>query len=209
MRKFTIIILLYSIFFSLSGYLNAQNADIDLLRRINHGAPGLKPLSRFVSDATIPVALAVPVLMGGTSLIMQDEQLFQDAVYVACASAVNLALAQGLKISINRERPYDAYPGELDQYKFMNDASFPSGHTSAAFATATALSLKYHKWYVIAPSYLWASYVGYSRMHLGVHYPSDVLAGAVLGAGSAYLTYKVNEWLWDRYDIKGWKVVRK
>ena len=46
-------------------------------------------------------------------------------------------------------------------------------------------------------------------MHLGLHYPTDVLAGAVLGAGSAYLTYKVNEWLWDNYDIKGWRIIKK
>ena len=85
----------------------------------------------------------------------------------------------------------------------------PSGHTSGAFATATALSLKYPEWYVIVPSYLWASSVGLSRMHLGLHYPTDVLAGAVLGAGSAYLTYKVNEWLWDNYDIKGWRIIKK
>ncbi len=79
---------------------------------------------------------------------------------------------------------------------------FPSGHTSLAFAIATSLSLKYPKWYVIAPSYVWACSVGYSRMNLGVHYPSDVLAGAVLGAGSAFLTYKLNEWFWKKQNNK-------
>ena len=68
--------------------------------------------------------------------------------------------------------------------------SFPSGHTSGAFATATILSLEYPKWYVIVPSYLWAGTVGYSRLHLGVHYPTDVLGAMVVGAGSAYLSYK-------------------
>ncbi|HEU4788615.1 MAG TPA: phosphatase PAP2 family protein, partial [Flavobacterium sp.] len=49
--------------------------------------------------------------------------------------------------------------------------------------------------YVIAPSFLWAGAVGYSRMYLGVHYPTDVLAGAIVGSGSAFLCYKLNKWI--------------
>jgi len=67
-----------------------------------------------------------------------------------------------------------------------------------AFATATSLSLEYPKWYVIVPAYTWAGTVGYSRMHLGVHYPSDVLIGALVGAGSAFITHKVNQKLLKR-----------
>ena len=63
----------------------------------------------------------------------------------------------------------------------------PSGHTALAFALATSAALEYKKWYVAVPAFLWASAVGYSRMYLGVHYFSDVLTGAAVGVGSAYL----------------------
>jgi membrane-associated phospholipid phosphatase len=103
-----------------------------------------------------------------------------------------------LKKSVNRNRPYVTYPF-LQNYKIENDSSFPSGSTSVAFSAATSLSLSYPKWYVIAPAALYASGVGYSRLHLGVHYPSDVLAGAVLGAGSAFVSRRLNKMLVNEF----------
>ncbi|MDX5321099.1 MAG: phosphatase PAP2 family protein, partial [Bacteroidota bacterium] len=51
------------------------------------------------------------------------------------------------------------------------------------------------KWYVAVPAFTWAGLASYSRMHLGVHYPGDVAAGAVIGSGSAVLCYYANRWL--------------
>ncbi|OJX88974.1 MAG: hypothetical protein BGP01_01365 [Paludibacter sp. 47-17] len=209
MRKVTLFILFLSIVLALFNPLGAQNTDINTLRTVNHAWPGMKPVSRFFTETAIPVSLAVPVLMGGYSLIGRDEELLKDAFYIAFASGVNLGLTLSMKELIARRRPYDAYPGMFDCYEVQNDYSMPSGHTSGAFATATALSIRYPKWYIVAPSFLWAGAVGFSRMHLGVHYPSDVLAGAVLGAGSAWLTWKVNQWLWDRYDIRGFRLIKR
>jgi membrane-associated phospholipid phosphatase len=59
----------------------------------------------------------------------------------------------------------------------------PSGHASLAAAIAMSWSLSHPKWYVIAPGAVWASSVALSRVWLGVHYPSDILAGTLLGAG--------------------------
>lgn len=209
MRKFTIFILLISNFFVFYPITSAQNADVVLLKDINNTAPGLRPVSIFITETAIPISLAIPIGMGGYSLISRDKDLFKDAFYIAFASGVNLGMTQILKNTIRRERPANTFSNEFYVYETRYDFSMPSGHTSSAFATATALSLKYPEWFVIVPAYIWASSVGLSRMHLGLHYPTDVLAGAALGASCAYLTYKVNEWIWDNYDIKGWRIIKK
>ena len=132
--------------------------------------------------------------------------LLKDAIYVGASLAVDVALTMGLKYAVGRERPYDRYPGMLQVPYPEGSPSMPSGHTSLAFATATALTLKYPKWYVAVPCYAWACSVGYSRMNLGVHYPTDVLTGAVLGAGSAYVTHLLNEWFWKE-KMKDKKII--
>ncbi len=121
--------------------------------------------------------------------------MLRDALYLGVNFGTNALFTYSLKNSFKRARPGITYPAQITMYEDVSSLSFPSGHTSEAFSTATALSLKYPEWYIIAPAYLWAGSVGYSRMNLGVHYPTDVLAGALLGTGTAFLTFKVNEWL--------------
>ena len=89
------------------------------------------------------------------------------------------------------------YPDKIHAYGApdADSPSFPSGHTAAAFSLATSLSITYPKWYVIAPSAVWACGVGFARMNQGVHYPSDVVAGAAIGVGCAFVNVYVNRWL--------------
>jgi membrane-associated phospholipid phosphatase len=202
MRKFTTIILLWCSFSIFSTHISAQNTDIELLRDINGSTSvGLRQYSKFISNTTTAVALSAPIAMGVVALINKDDDLLKNALYVGVSIGVDGALTYSMKKIINRPRPYATYP-DIYAYQTETSLSFPSGHTSLAFTTATALSLKYPKWYVIAPSYFWACSVGYSRMNLGMHYPSDVLAGAILGAGSAYVTYKINNWFWKKNSNK-------
>jgi len=209
MCKFTTIILLWSAFSIFSTQVSAQNADIDLLRSIN-SSTGTIGFSKFISNTTTGVAIGVPVIMGAVALIEKDDDLLKNALYVGVAVGVDGVLTYSLKHFVGRPRPYVTY-SDIIPYTTETSNSFPSGHTSLAFTTATALSLKYPKWYVIVPSYLWACSVGYSRMNLGMHYPSDVLAGALLGAGSAFVTSKVNDWFWKKQGnkklISQWEVI--
>ena len=117
---------------------------------------------------------------------------------------VNLYALDGtVKEKIDLPKIFETpYRPDIIKKSKAGSPSFPSGHTSGAFASATSVSLAYPKWYIIAPSFAWAGSVAYSRMHLGVHYPSDVLAGAIIGSGSAYISFKINQKLNVRKRIK-------
>ncbi len=207
MRKFTTIILLLSVFSIIYARVSAQHTDINWLRKINHNSSSfVRDGSAFLSKSAYATVIAVPVTMGTVSLITKNDELLKNSLYIGAGLAVTTALTYGIKYTVDRERPYHTYPGMLDVPYPESSAAFPSGHTSVAFATATSLTLAYPKWYVIAPSYFWACSVGYSRMNLGLHYPTDVLAGALLGAGSAYITYLVNTWFWKKQGGK--KIIR-
>jgi membrane-associated phospholipid phosphatase len=181
--------------------LFSQNIDIELLRAINspQDLPS-DPFFRTVSNSDMYVITGVPVTMAIFGLVQHDDQLLRNACVVGGATVLNLGVTALLKYSINRERPFVTYPDIINKTgKVIKDPSFPSGHTSTAFTMATSISLEYPKWYIIIPAYTYAGTVGYSRMHLGAHYPSDVLMGALIGTGSAYLTHVVNKKLLKKH----------
>jgi membrane-associated phospholipid phosphatase len=140
---------------------------------------------RVISDANNYVNAAIPAGLFIAGVIDSDKGMRQNAAYVASSTATTALLNFALKKIFKRKRPFIAHIGFKAVYE-PTSYSFPSGHTSASFSTATALSHAYPKWYVIAPSFIWAGTVGYSRMYLGVHNPSDVAAGTILGAGTAF-----------------------
>lgn len=190
--KICFAILVSLLFFS---FAQAQNIDIDLLKKINlNRNPALDRTFRGITNSATPISIATPLIVYSVGLIKNDTTLKKQGLYIAETFLVSAFISTALKYSIKRDRPFVTYP-EIEKETTGGSPSFPSGHTSDAFATATSLSIAFPKWYVIAPSFLWAGVVGYSRMDLGVHYPSDVLAGAVIGSGSAYLTYKLNQWI--------------
>lgn len=104
------------------------------------------------------------------------------------AFGLNVSLYLLLKNVIKRDRPaasiqsYQAWIQPSDQF------SFPSGHTAAAFVFASLVTFYYPLFAL--PLYLWAGMIGASRVLLGVHYPSDIAAGAVLGLASSWVGLK-------------------
>lgn len=176
----------------------AQNMDINLLRDINvNRNPKLDKPFLGITHSAAPLSIAAPVLAFSLGLLTKNMDLRKKGFFLGEVLVVSTAITLGMKYSIKRDRPYTTYP-EIQKLTSGGSPSFPSGHTSIAFATATSMTMAFPRWYVAAPAFLWASAVGYSRMHLGVHYPSDVFMGALVGTGAAFLSFYMNRWMNSR-----------
>jgi membrane-associated phospholipid phosphatase len=192
--------------------LYAQPAwDINTLRSIN--TPHSLKADGFmngISNSTFLVVGGLPTAMMTVALIRghskDNNKLLSNSFLLIWSTAAVLGTTDVLKNAFDRKRPFITHSDIFDKTRnsgnIFTDPSMPSGHTSAAFNTATYISLAYPKWYVIVPAFTWAGAVGYSRMYLGVHYPSDVLVGAVYGVGTAYLTYWLNKKLCDCHKFR-------
>ncbi len=112
-------------------------------------------------------------------------------LFFACgvlAYAFDVPLYLWMKNKIKRERPFK----KLATHHYIvpsDEFSFPSGHTAAACVWAVLVTTFYPP---LAPlMWAWAVAVGSSRVFLGVHYPGDIVAGAVLGSGCALLALSI------------------
>jgi membrane-associated phospholipid phosphatase len=127
------------------------------------------------------VQILLPTTAYGTTFYMDDRQ-GRSEFYRSFLTT--FAVTHSLKNIINKKRPDGG------------DQAFPSGHTGAAFQGAAFIQQRYG-WVYGIPSYLGASFVGYSRIHADRHDLADVLAGAALGIGTNmlfttnYITYSV------------------
>ena len=92
-----------------------------------------------------------------------------------------------VKNAVARVRPYDAYAFLVPAVTKPHDFSFPSGHTVNAFAAAVAVFLNHKKIGIVA--LILAALVAFSRLYVGVHYPTDVLTGAAIGIIFAILVH--------------------
>jgi len=171
----------------------SQNMDVSLLRRLNASNPSCQTYWLQTSNS---VYYTAPTITAGNlayGLIYKDKTAIRNSFESALSVGICLAVSGGVKTLVNRERPSQAYPDLIRSSSYSEGKSFPSGHTTLAFATATSLALTYKKWYITVPAYAWAASVGYSRMRLGRHYPTDVAAGVLVGIGSGYLSHWITQ----------------
>jgi membrane-associated phospholipid phosphatase len=178
-----------------------SNFDVKIFRAINNGRNGFSnTLIPLTDKSVLPVSIALPLGLMGISRIKENYYDENSGVLLLLSEITSTGVTFGMKQIFKRERPFvslgnvyhNKYNSPTDRY------SFPSGHTATAFSMATSLTLRYpDRPVIIAISYLYAAIVGYGRMYLGVHYPSDVLGGMIIGSGSAALVYSLRREIID------------
>lgn len=148
-----------------------------------------------VEDPLLSFIEASEVLFAGTLLLVfiaahgaRHASWRRAAVAAVLSAGVALAVGKVISELVDRARPFVADPGAVHLFTHHSpDPSFPSDHATAAFAIAVAVVLRKRAWGVAA--LVAATVLSVGRVAIGVHYPSDVLAGAALGAAAALLLW--------------------
>jgi membrane-associated phospholipid phosphatase len=144
---------------------------------------GMRRLSRAADHSKLSLASAALLALAGGS--RGRRAAVMGLASVAVASAVVNVVIKPLGMRRRPDRVAESVP-LARQVRMPSSSSFPSGHSASAFAFATGVGYTLPQ--VAAPLRALAAAVAYSRVHTGVHYPGDVLAGALLGTTLAQLT---------------------
>ena len=177
---------------------NFRDLDVGILKIIfENRIQALDPGFAIFTDTAAIIAFGLPAALFIFSSLTKKKLLRNEAVFIFISVAFSAILANVLKYTIDLPRPYVLYPF-IEKLGSGGSPSFPSGHTADAFAFAMAASLVWRKWQIAIPAFIWAALVGYSRMCLGVHFPSDVTAGALIGIFFAIAVY----WFWTFIKTK-------
>jgi undecaprenyl-diphosphatase len=163
--------------------------DIGILKAIYENRnPVFDAVFVVITNSAGALAFGLPGIFLIVALATKNVALRRNALLMLIPVAISAIVANILKYTIDLPRPFEVYH-YIKQLSVGGSPSFPSGHTADAFAFATIVSLVYRKRFIIIPCFIWAALVGYSRMYLGVHFPSDVLAGGIVGAACSSVYY--------------------
>ena len=144
------------------------------------------PLSGYVRAAELlflGMLIVAFVAVGGPR--RRDAQ--RAVVAAGLSAGLALAIASVMARLVDRPRPFVSHHGVHLFVAHAADPGFPSDHTTAAFAIGVALLLRFRVWGIV--TLVFATVLAVGRVALGIHYPTDVLAGAALGAAVALGLY--------------------
>jgi undecaprenyl-diphosphatase len=179
--------------------MTIQSLDTQLLLLINHGTANtlfdvLMPALSAQGYLLVLPFLLYMIVSSANRMDAQGKRFLSTALWTIAISCCAFFLAEWVeavvKNAVARERPCRAIDGIRLIVGCPKSYSLPSGHAISSFACAVPLSILSREYMMMQwrlyPLAL-ASAIAFSRIYLGVHYPTDVLAGAILGAGIGML----------------------
>ena len=160
-----------------------KKVDIALLHFINTKLKckildKIMPIITFFGSATFCAVFVV------LTIISKNKDIKNLGVISSLSIIVSSGITHFIKRIKNRIRPYIKLPEIIANKIGVDDYSFPSGHTTAAFSIGMSIAFRFTG--LATFSLILATLVGFSRIYLGVHYPTDVAAGAIVGSVSSF-----------------------
>ncbi len=160
------------------------------------------------SNSIIYGSAVTPILVLATPLFENKDKKWSKLGFemggLAAGMALNYAVTFSTKRLVQRPRPFTDDPARIDPSYKPKDYSFPSGHASSAFNWATSIVMYAHfhygksPWWITVPAYTYATSIAVSRLVMGVHYPSDVLMGALVGTASSLISWKLTQFCYTK-----------
>ena len=151
------------------------------------------PITHLADGGAMWIAVALLLLIVGYVRMKKGRGTDMLRVGAMCAAAMLLTLLVVnvlIKPLAARTRPYDAIDGLVSLVGRESDFSFPSGHSANSFSCAWAIFRSTKKKYGI-PALILAALISLSRLYVGVHYPSDVICGVIIGIAMSEIGVRI------------------
>jgi membrane-associated phospholipid phosphatase len=179
--------------------------DFAIAKAVNEFGSGtiLDYFSGVISSKLLMAVVAIFIAL----LILKFDKKKGKVVFVAILVALlahflitEMVVKEGIAgLGLERMRPYIAHPGEIAQIGYPDtDSSFPSGHLSSLTAFLFVIMFYYRKKWVWVISALAILLMAFSRMHNGMHYPSDILGGIAFGTVYGLIGVKISGYFGNR-----------
>lgn len=163
-----------------------SHRDIYILKIINNSW-NCKALDLIMPALTYLGSFSFIFIFCTAAFLLSDALISTMAVKAMISVTLSTGIGKILKISVTRLRPFINIPNLNIKKISIDKYSFPSGHTTAAFSLAVIIALYFPPFgFITVPL---ALCVGISRMYIGVHYPTDVIVGMLIGTTCSLVTY--------------------
>lgn len=175
-----------------------ENIDQQLFRKLNGYRTSFLDNVIPITEKTITLSsIVVPTALFTSSKLNENYYDENSSALLVASNLSNFAVTFTMKQIFKRKRPLSSMDSIYFDKRFFeqnDNYSFPSGHASTSFNTATLLTLRYpDNPVLITGFYLRALAVSFGRIYIGAHYPGDVITGALVGTGTAILVHSLRK----------------